>query len=117
MLFFLQYKQFTPLKAWLTKEYVNHSYHRLICVQILKVHDFRELLSYIAIFCVAAALGFFLLVHSKRLFLFVKNELLRRNIVTFLIGICFFFAIGHIVPDFRNIMHDFGAGHGTLLCM
>src|SRR4029078_6908991 len=49
-------------------------------------------------------------------FLFVKNELLRRNIVTYLIGLCFFFAIGHIIPDFRNIMRDFGPARGCLLC-
>lgn len=40
---------------------------------------------------------------------------MRRNVVTFLIGLCLFFAIGHILPDFKNIIHDFGWAKGFLL--
>lgn len=50
------------------------------------------------------------------MFLFIKPELLRRNVVTYLIGLCFFFALGHLIPDFSNIIHDYGWGYGLLLC-
>lgn len=80
------------------------------------VHDFPFFLKYLALFAVAATTGFWLLARAKRLALSVKPDWLRRNLVTFLIGLCFFFAIGHLIPDFRNIMHHFGPLYGTLLC-
>jgi len=81
-----------------------------------KVHSFSSLLNYILIFSVAATLGFILIWRAKRLFLFIKPELLRRNIVTFLIGLCFLFALGHLIPDFRNVMEHFGPVKGFVMC-
>jgi len=80
------------------------------------VEEFHHLLLYILLFCVTVSLGFYLIAHAKRIFLFIRPELLRRNIVTFLIGLCFFFAIGHLIPDFGNIMKHYGLLRGFLLC-
>lgn len=77
---------------------------------------FTLLLQYIFIFCIAVSLGFFLISRARRTFLFIKPELLRRNVVTYLIGLCFFFALGHLIPDFTRLIRDFGWGYGFLLC-
>jgi two-component system, LytTR family, sensor kinase len=79
------------------------------------VHGFHTLLNYVLVFCVSATLGFLLISKARKLFLFIRPELLRRNIVTFLIGLSFFFALGHLLPDFRNIMENFGWARGFLL--
>lgn len=77
---------------------------------------FSALVVYILVFCVSVALGFYLLSRAKRLFLFIKPELLRRNVVTYLIGLCFFVALGHLIPDFSQLIHQFGWLYGLVLC-
>lgn len=90
---------------------------RSILGESFNVEDFHSLLMYVLVFCFSVGLGFFLLARAKRLFLFIKPELLRRNVVTFCISLCFFLALGHLIPDFRNIMYHFGWMRGLLLCM
>lgn len=58
-----------------------------------------------------------MLSRARRLFLFVKPELLRRNVVTYLIGVLFFFALGHLIPDFYYVFENFGPWRGALLCL
>lgn len=41
---------------------------------------------------------------------------MRRNVVTYLIGLCFFFALGHLIPDFTRLIREFGWAYGFLLC-
>jgi two-component system LytT family sensor kinase len=81
------------------------------------VENFHGLLLYVALFCVTATIGFYLIARGGKLFLFVRSKWLRRNIVTFLIGLCFFFAVGHLIPDFRNVIHYYGWWTGFLFCM
>ncbi|HVE60195.1 MAG TPA: histidine kinase [Chitinophagaceae bacterium] len=78
---------------------------------------FHLLLLYILVFGISVSLGFYTLSRAKRLFLFIKPELLRRNVVTYTIGLLFFFALGHLIPDFHNFFHNFGLFKGLLLCM
>ncbi|HVF96762.1 MAG TPA: hypothetical protein VM871_05555, partial [Flavisolibacter sp.] len=79
------------------------------------MHDFETLLLYVALFIASLGIGFYLSFNARRLLLFIKPELLRRNVVTFFIGLCFFISIGHLMPDFRNILTDYGWGRGFLL--
>lgn len=81
----------------------------------LRMHDFSFFLRYLLLFVATASCGCWLLVKSKRLFLFVKPELLRRNLITFLAGFCIFFAVGHLIPDFHHIVTDFGWAKASLL--
>lgn len=78
---------------------------------------FHIMLLYILVFAISVSLGFYVLSRAKRLFLFIKPELLRRNVVTYLIGLLFFFALGHLIPDFHNILHNFNLFAGLLICM
>ena len=70
---------------------------------------------YILVFCTSVFLGFYLLSRARRTFLSIRPEWLRRNLVTYLIGLCFFLAIGHLLPDFRNIINNFSLWKGSLL--
>ncbi len=79
--------------------------------------DFHSLLLYILLFAFSVSLGFYLLTRARRMFLFIKPEWLRRNVVTYLIGLLFFFALGHLIPDFPHIFENFGFVRGTLLCL
>lgn len=79
------------------------------------MEDFHHLLLYVFLFCVAASAGFYLIANTRKLFLFIKPELLRRNVITFLIGFCFFLAIGHLMRDFGNIIRHFGWVHGLFV--
>jgi sensor histidine kinase YesM len=38
-------------------------------------------------------------------------------VVTYLIGFCFFMALGHLIPDFSHIFESFGLLYGILICM
>ncbi len=49
--------------------------------------------------------------------MFITPELLRRNVVTYLIGLLFFFALGHLIPDFAYVLKNYGALRGGLLCL
>lgn len=79
------------------------------------MHSYPRFAVYIIVFCLAVFLGFYLLARARNMFPFIRPELLRRNIVTYLIGFCFFLAVGHLLPDFTNIINNFSLVTGFLL--
>lgn len=81
----------------------------------LMLPDFSSFWPFIILSSVFIPLGLYILLRSRQVFLFIKPELLRRNLVTYVIGLCFFFALAPIFPDFANLIKRTGWQNAILL--